>query len=195
MICGFVNKTYIKTTLLRLLKTEVIFLNTKDPELLYWDCDSVCVNVSVRYFMFSWDTWSLFRILHTFTFIPMQHVSLTMKPVPCEVWFSSWSHSHSIPSPPSLLHSPYPNSTLFYLPNEPSYASFCSELTPLCFYLHSTTYPIPCHSTPCHSTPNLFDSKHNDLPNSEFLVCLWVISGCNPLCNFTEPSGAWEVPF
>jgi len=55
------NISWCITVLLRPLKTQ-------GPKLLYQDCDSVCV--CVRCFGFSWGTWSLFCILHTFTFIP-----------------------------------------------------------------------------------------------------------------------------
>ena len=46
------------------------------------------------------------------------------------------------PSPPSLSISLYPNSPPFYLSDDPSYTSFCSELSPLHIYLFSMTYPM-----------------------------------------------------
>ena len=63
---------------MRLSKTQVIFFNIKGPELLHQDCGNVCVGVwvSVRCLGFSWGTWSLFCIFHTFTFIPVQHTSM-----------------------------------------------------------------------------------------------------------------------
>ena len=66
--------------------------------------------------------------------------------------------------------------TLPYMGDLP-YAALCRTcLTPV-------TYP---------NANNLPNPK--DLLNSEFLVCLQIISGCDPLHTFAELSGAWEVP-
>ena len=57
------------------------------------------------------------------------------------VQFSSWSHSWTIPSHPSLLHSHHLISPPLYLSNNPSYTPFHSELTLLHTYLISPTQP------------------------------------------------------
>ena len=59
------------------------------------------------------------------------------------------------------------------------------------------TYPTLPYVRPTLQCPTPDLSYAGDLPyanlhllNSKFLVCLQVISGCNPLCTFAEPSGA-----
>jgi len=64
---------------------------------------------------------------------------------------------------------------------------------PMLPYVGPTLWcPTPLYVGDLPYTNNLPNSKY--ILNSEFLVCLQVISSCDPLCTFAEPSGAWEVP-
>jgi len=72
------------------------------------------------------------------------------------------------------------------------------------------TYPMPPYTGPALCCPMLDlpyagnlpyttlrrqPTYSDNLPNSKFLVRLWVTSGHDPLHTFAKPSGAWEAPF
>jgi len=76
---------------------------------------------------------------------------------------------------------PYTRSHINALPyaSDLPYAALHKTCPTPVTYPTLVTYPMPT----TYLTPK-------DLLNSEFLVCLQVISGHGPLCTFAEPSGA-----